>query len=235
MAFKLEKDMAISISQDYNKLLHSIYKSQERNAFFVGNEISFSYRIIDLVYVIYNSEKNLKLYEFNNLSFLDTDILAMLYCNARTSKYRLAETLYIDIEILENSLTKLAKNKLIDKVSVNSYSLNKKFKECIPDKFISLELKLSNWREALDQAVYNKKFSDESYVIIDKDKIPKNIKFKNFYQTNNIGLITCDNNNNYEVIVKPKKNKNIHKYSNVLQKIRFIKDCYNKKKWGSFY
>lgn len=234
MAFKLEKNMTIAISQNYEKLIKLIDSSNKIKKFYIGKEIPFSYRIVDLVIVTYEEDIIIDLEKFKDISFLETDILSLIYCNKKVSIDRISKIVGIEKNVLENILTKMIEKEYIYKVSRKSYSFNNKYKHIVAKKFVSFELKLSNWKEALDQGIFNKKFSDESYVVLDKDRIPKNIDLKPIFKENNIGLITLDENIDIKLIVKPKKNKNLHKYSNTLQKIRFIKDIFNKKKWENY-
>jgi len=67
---------------------------------------------------------------------------------------------------------------------------------------ISLELKLKNWKRALNQAFRYKAFCNEAYVIIDSNSINRIIKNLNNFRKANIGLATFDRELNIKIYNK---------------------------------
>lgn len=78
-------------------------------------------------------------------------------------------------------------------------------------KLITVELKLRNWRRAIDQACLNMRVSNYSYIALPESvlcRIDRRM-FLDAY-TNGIGLISVDGDAN--VIMKPERSKKIQPY-----------------------
>lgn len=229
MSFILEKDMTKCIDEQKNMLIDNLRIKDSYRYKFFGKEINIEYRIVDIAIAL----SKCKLYNINKFKYLSTndiEILAFIYCNKKISINRLIKLSGIDKEQLLLLLNKLEKKLLINKISEQSYSANDFAIESVPKYFISYELKLSNWFEALEQGNFNKNFSEYSYVVLDEDQIPKNKNIKIEFQKNNVGLLLL-NTNNIKILYNPKKNYEMNKYSNMVQKIKFLKELCNNKKW----
>ena len=72
---------------------------------------------------------------------------------------------------------------------------------------IAIEAKLKNWNKALSQAYRYKKFSDQSFVLLDKAFSNSALKERDVFERYNIGLIIMDSNN-YEIVIRPLRNNN---------------------------
>jgi len=93
----------------------------------------------------------------------------------------------------------------------------------------AIELKLSNWKRALEQAFRYRSFANYSYVILDNSHIRPAVKNKNEFQRKNIGLIgLSDSGELFEYFIpeikKPYSNQFSQKISDmVIKENKFIK------------
>jgi len=71
---------------------------------------------------------------------------------------------------------------------------------------ISFELKLKNWKRAAKQAFRYKSFSNISYVVLSSNNINAALNNIEFFEKYNIGLAKFGNNNDFEILFKPKLN-----------------------------
>lgn len=141
-------------------------------------------------------------------------------------KYLMDKTNYTYNNII-SILGKLKKANIIVNDENGMFLINKNFK--FPNiEFISFELKLKNWKNAIIQANKNKSFSSKSYIVVPMDLAKKlNIRETNIFKMYNIGLIGIDNNS-YKIFYKPKiersKTSKNPTYISSLAKIIFNKN-----------
>lgn len=84
-------------------------------------------------------------------------------------------------------------------------------------KLIGIEIKISNWREALQQAWTNKLACHESYVALWHEYAHR--ADENLFKTAGVGLLVVDSDFTLRKVVKPSKRHSIHRqiHKNVLQ------------------
>lgn len=90
----------------------------------------------------------------------------------------------------------------IKKVSNGQYKVVKEYK-IVTETVISIEAKLRNWKRALQQATRYKRFSNNSYVLLDEKHIGPALKSINIFKERNIGLISMGTEE-YTIHYKPK-------------------------------
>lgn len=69
----------------------------------------------------------------------------------------------------------------------------------------AVELKLSNWRTALKQAVRGKSFAEFRYVVLDADRVDSALRNKRDFRERNVGLLSVDARGNCVEHVKAEK------------------------------
>lgn len=77
---------------------------------------------------------------------------------------------------------------------------------------ISFEFKLSNWKRALTQAYKYRAFSDKSYVVLDMAFEHRAKKHIDMFIKANIGLVSIDQNANYNILYSPFKKRPYSKF-----------------------
>jgi predicted transcriptional regulator len=80
----------------------------------------------------------------------------------------------------------------LKKESTGHYKVIREYKP-ITDVVIAIEAKLKNWKRALHQALRYKRFSNKSYVLLDKKYVNPALKNIHSFQEKNIGLLSMDN------------------------------------------
>ena len=90
----------------------------------------------------------------------------------------------------------------LKKISRGQYKVVREYK-LVTENIISIEAKLKNWQRALHQAIRYKRFSNKSYVLLDKKSIRPALKNIHTFQKRNIGLMSMDNDG-YTIHLSPK-------------------------------
>lgn len=198
----------------------------------VTTELPSGYRIIDIIIatlpITWNKEK-LKHFvsKLRPLTLQSLMILERIFTFGRISKMKLASELCIDQETLEKKYILFLENLgLVKKVTAFSYEITE-WADFSPSEIISIELKLYRWKEAIEQALYNMRFADQSYVAFPEEILDRYEKEMKIIQHNGIGLIVVANNGHAKVEVYAKKNSQNSQKKCVdigLQKLRILRD-----------
>lgn len=237
MAFELEKNMTDILQNKLLEIIKSVHRYGEKNQFIYAYEFPVYYRMIDMTLATYCKEYNdfdeCKEYQriIKNLSPDCFNILAVILLKKKTSLSLIQRELLIADKELKFCIDKLCKLGLIRKVSKFSYGTTE-WNVILPHELIAIELKLSRWQEALDQGIFNQRFSEYSFVVLDKERIKINEKIEKSYRENNVGLIYLSSDGEIEFAVIPKKNRNINNYVSQFHKLKILKDFVtNSEKW----
>jgi len=83
----------------------------------------------------------------------------------------------------------------------NNFSVSSRWKEILPE-VISIEIKVSNWRRALQQAQLNKAFSHRSYIAV-PNSIAEKISVSKEIRASGIGLISISMESSATLLVNP--------------------------------
>lgn len=237
MGFVLEKDMTTFIKKNLFNIAQAAGFCDEKQNLIYACEVPIYYRMIDLTMATYCSEYN-QFDEYQHytkairsLSSKCFDILVLIGLKGKASINLLHKELLVDKEKLKDCLEKLCSVGLIEKISSYSYKICE-WEVFIPKSLLAIELKLSKWQEALEQGIYNQKFAEYSFVVLDEERIHMNDKIEKSYREKNIGLIYLNSSGDIKIKVIPKKNKNIDKYMSQFYRLKILKDFdVNKEKW----
>lgn len=237
MAFELEKNMTDILKNDFLSIIKSVNIHGDKNQYIYAYEFPVYYRMIDVTIAGYCKDYNgfEECIEYQkiikNLSPSCFNILSLILLKKKTSISLIKKQLLMEENELKLCLDKLDKLGLVRKVSKHSYQPTE-WRVILPKELIAIELKLSKWQEALDQGIFNQRFAEYSFVVLDKERVKIDEKIEKIYKENNIGLIFLSSDGLMEFIVKPKKNRNINKYMNQFHKLKIIKDFIsNNDKW----
>lgn len=234
MAFALEKEMTPIMKSSVGELLFKAISYKDD--FIIAEELPVYYRMIDLVVAIIQDDKISDLLdspyekEFKYLNNNMLDILSLFSIYDEVTVRKIQKHIFTTKENIHNCFDILQKKNLITKISKMKYTATE-WKELIPKEIISLELKLQKWQEALEQAVFNKSFSDYSFVVLDKGRVFNKSVMCEEYKKNNVGLILLDENGELEIVNLPKKNKSIQEGVYSYEKTRVLKDVVTGYKW----
>jgi len=193
---KYEKEMKKGII----KFLQNEHKCSH-----IADEVNSGYGIADFVGMV-NKSNNKETFQFNNR--VDIYFLQAMKINHPVHIEEIERNTYYSRKYLTNVVLKnyIDQGLLIKKdknfyVKVSKIDMN-------GFKLIAVEVKLSKWKEAFNQATYYKKFADYSFVALYK-KYVKNVNLQ-LFRDNNIGLITVDNNLEFDILRKPKINRELY-------------------------
>ncbi|MBR0599245.1 hypothetical protein [Sinanaerobacter chloroacetimidivorans] len=187
-------------------------------------ECSFRWGNIDIVEYQTKSISFLNSKQINSLKNKDNlHVFSLLYKKRPHTINYLSKETKLDEKIMKKKLNNLIELNII-KDNGNLFTVNEQID--FPDiTVISYEMKLTDIRKALNQAVINKKYSDYSYVVMPFDKYDLCIKYRELFQKCSIGLILVDDEQIKEVI-RPKRIKEIN-FNKLASKIRLVNDIEN--------
>lgn len=226
MDFKLEKEMIPIIKNGLNKYF-------KFNA--LAEELPVNHRIVDIVIAditfenehIYKNKQNL-----TRLSLSELDVLAMIYIEKNVSIHFLKSRLHMDpTNIKKLYISKFERLGLIRKSSRYKYETTA-WANIKVNSIVSIEAKLSNWKEALQQGIDNLSFADYSYVALDESSINTQ-KISEHFKKYNIGLLSVNNNGMVKLVYKSKRNKSPNYSDFAFQRMILCRDIIiNKRKWS---
>jgi hypothetical protein len=123
------------------------------------------------------------------LNSVSRQILAWLSIEKTAdSKEELREKLFISHNAAEAAISVLKRVGAITNRDSGELELQSEFDISGSLRLIAIEMKLKRWREALDQAISYRKFSDESYVVLDGNQVRITAEISNAFAGNGIGL-----------------------------------------------
>jgi hypothetical protein len=207
--FSKEKDLVQAfknVATDFLK--RSLVKP--KSPFFMMEEFNSHYGIADLVMGTYfpleRQDLSRKTISWNwvrpifNLTedqLIEMDSFIQTYCISKTTaRARFKE--YSEAGFLK-------------KVSRRQYRVVKEYK-LVTHTIISIEAKLKNWNRALHQAIRYMRFSNKSYVLLDRNHVRPALKNIHTFQERNIGLLSMDNES-YKIHHSPKAKDAPHTHS----------------------
>lgn len=226
MSFRLEKDMTELLLDNIYVLIDS-FLIDNYEKILVRKEHSVHARIIDLVVFIWDDYiDNSKFIELKKqlkkLKPIDLAIMGIFTTNKRVSVNKIKKTFCLEYQDAKNNLDYLCELDFLERVTPYSYTAINDWISLVPKDSLSIELKRSKWKEALNQGITNKDVSDYSIVILDEDELPKMKQIESFFENENIGMITM--NTFGELFFKVKPNKiNEYSYLNSYEKINILK------------
>lgn len=231
--FALEKQMTPIVANSLGRLSTVLSKPLTKPNAVVALELPVKYRMIDIAiaYALpdsFNNQNNLL--PFKYLNGYGIGILSLFCVYSKVSIQKMKNELLLEKDIIEKYINKFLRSNLIVQVSKQTYKATE-WKSLQKLGLISIELKLCNWKEALEQAEFNLAFSDFSFVALDRSRITNSKEIIPFFKEKNIGLLTVSNNGEMEPLFIPKKNLNYDKQLYVAQRIKIMQDLVLQQKW----
>ncbi len=117
--------------------------------------------------------------------------------------YRYIEEFFYN-SFAQNEISILSQQKGI--LGIPDYILVKSDNACI-EYSIAIEVKLTNWKQALKQAFKYRNFSNESFVIVDEISLQNTIKHIDEFKRYNIGLGSFNKDYELKIVHYPKPSK----------------------------
>lgn len=154
--------------------------------------------IPDLVVVSYYPQ----VFGLADTKLSDAQILAYLRAVGKARLETIAERMRISPRELHSRLTCLVEASAVE-TSSNTFSLSPPWREILPE-IITIEVKVSNWQRAAEQAARNRIFAHRSYVALPA-KIARRVRAQALFSDLGIGLISVSEDDLASVIRKPRR------------------------------
>ncbi|EAF1220013.1 hypothetical protein CHV08_03085 [Listeria monocytogenes] len=185
-------------------------------------ECPFRWGNIDLVEYETSSFRFLSELQIKELSNKESPLIfSMLYKSRPHTFEYILKKLDLTKDRLVMKLKSLERTEIVVKAG-NLYSINNNID--FPDIIVrAYEMKLTDIRKAINQAVINKQYCDYSYVVMPEEKRKLCLEYKDIFQKCSIGLLLVDNNNIKEV-VRAKRIKEVN-YNKLASKIKIVNFC----------
>ena len=154
--------------------------------------------IPDLVIVSYEPQ----VFALANVAVQDAQILAYLRVVGRARLDTIAQRMGGSPEILSRRLGNLVEAEAVVSSS-NTFALAPVWREILPE-IVTIEIKVSNWQRAVEQAARNRIFAHMSFVAL-PEKVAERVRTEPLLQRLGIGLISVADDNSATTIKKPRR------------------------------
>lgn len=156
--------------------------------------------IPDLVVVSYYPQ----VFALSNVELTDAQILAYLRAVGKARLETIAERIRTSPKRVSTRLSGLVDAEAIE-TSANSFSLSPLWRQILPE-IITIEVKISNWQRAIEQAARNRIFSHLSFVAL-PNKLALRIRTEPLLRDLGIGLISVFEDATATVITQPRRTR----------------------------
>jgi len=200
--FSTEQDL-VDRFKDFSQDFLGGLRNRVVNRYFLIDEFDCSDGIADLVMGTFTPTHRMSrerkpihldwVYQLQRISSFD-----------KISTSEFSDLFLISESTARKRLTEYVEAKFLKQIEGGCFKISKPYKSVL-DFVVAIEAKKKNWSHALAQAYRYKKFSDLSFVLLDKHFSKPAIKGKEIFQKYNVGLIIMDLDG-FEIIVKPAEN-----------------------------
>lgn len=156
--------------------------------------------IPDLVVVSYNP----RVLALTNIDLVDAQILAYLRAVGKARLETIAQRMGMSPKKVSDRLSRLLDAAAIE-TSSSTFSLAPNWRQILPE-IIAIEVKVSNWQRAIEQAARNRIFAHLSLVAL-PDKIAQRVRTQTLFGRLGIGLISVSEDGAASVIRKPRRTR----------------------------
>ncbi len=197
--FDLEADLVTVLIDEIDNLVRNTTAGFKKQEWYIGR------RIADIAICGFKStpSPNSLPKSIKRLNYYDLHIIAHLFDRA-LRLLTISERVKSSMIKVRESLSRLKRSKLVDQTNAGAYYLTD-WKCFIPSEIITIEAKLHDWKTAIQQASYYKKFSDFSYIAMPSKKCT-NENLTNSCKELGIGLISVFNKSKSTLSIKAKRN-----------------------------
>lgn len=158
----------------------------DRRHLTVSKEVPVGSVIPDLVMVGSDMQPDAYL-KAKKLGYIHFHLLWLIRQQGACTPAALAKLSYLSTDEINLKLKNLEKAGLVVKRN-RSFEINETVAE-VQACVVSIEVKLTKWRDALEQAISYRAFSDAAFVILDANTAPEPTKIADVFENAGIGLI----------------------------------------------
>ncbi len=197
--FDLESDLVAVLIDKIDDLVRNTTAGFKKQEWYIGR------RIADIAICGFKSTPppNSLPKLIKRLNYYDIHIIAHLF-DRPLRLLTISERVKSSTIKVQKSLGKLKRSELVDQTNAGAYHLTD-WRCFIPSKIITIEAKLQDWKTAIQQASYHKKFSDFSYIAMPSKKCT-NENLTDSCKELGIGLISVFNKSKSTLSIKAKRN-----------------------------
>ena len=201
---------------EYRK--ESFAKRKTDNGMMIFTETKINQSYPDIIFIEYIHQKYDNWCEKRNMLVKDDyKVLHFIYQRNSVTSQQIIKGLNISYQKLLLSIESLIDAKLVDRLDGEWAILNKKDMFGVK-KIETVEAKISNWNKVIQQALINKSFASESFVLSKRKRFPKqrDVEMANSF---GIGIYLFDSNK-YSQISKAKYSKFPLNYNSI-----YLNEC----------
>ncbi len=141
-----------------------------------------------------------KVYALANVSLLNAQILAYLRAVGRARVDTIASRIGRPEHIIVRDLDNLIQAQAVS-TEASAYRLTPEWREILPE-IATVEVKVANWRKAVDQASRNSIFAHKSFVALPQHAALR-VRREEVFQQTGVGLLGVGDDNEVQVIRRP--------------------------------
>jgi DNA-binding Lrp family transcriptional regulator len=152
----------------------------------------------DLVVVSYDPQ----VFALAHVDLTDAQILAYLRAVGKARLDTIAERMGTSPKKISGRLSSLVEAEAIA-TTANTFSLSPLWRQILPE-IVSIEVKISKWQRAIEQAARNRIFAHRSFVALPQ-KVVERIRSEKVIAALGIGLISVSEDGTAKVVKKPRR------------------------------
>jgi len=141
-----------------------------------------------------------KVYALANVPLLNAQILAYLRAVACARVDTIANRIGCREHIIIRNLENLVQVQAVLS-EANAYRLAPEWRDILPE-IVTVEVKVANWRRAVDQASRNSIFAHRSFVALPQQTAIR-VRREDMFQQTGVGLLGVDDDNEVQMIRRP--------------------------------
>lgn len=212
--FPLEKDLVQVLTGSINTLFAGIISNPKCLL-----EFEVGHRLADVALAAYAKDFKFEYFNLKNFPRLDSfDVAVVAHIMVRPLKsHTIARNLMASDELVTLRLRRLLKAGLID--SRGSTYFIGAWKEIFPRDMLFIEAKLDDWREAVNQAVQYKKYSELVYIAM-PSKMSFHDEFMGICKEHGFGYISVSPRCGVHVVI-PHRRTRVNSYLSNSIKLKF--------------
>jgi predicted transcriptional regulator len=208
--FKTEKQLSESIKQELLRNPNMLIRSKLIGDLYFTQEVSGGHGIADIVVSWHKrvTKRN------QILSLFDINILQLIQKEQELSFKQIISQVNSSPYKVKKTIQKLVLEKMVlwEDDCVRVYRGYENYQK----ETVAIEVKLKNWRRALEQAYRYRSFAYYSYVFLDERFVDSAIKNKKLFLQYNIGLASVSKNKGINILFKPAKGNPFDSKMNML-------------------
>ncbi len=208
--FKTEKHLSKVIKKVLREKPTILFDKANSHETFMAEEMSLGHGVADLV-ISFHKKVNKRT---KALSLHDINILGVVQRRNRVSIAEIAASTRTPSDKIKKSIDILAQQKLIQ-VDAEWISLHRQYVN-YQKETIAIEVKLKNWRRALEQAYRYRSFAYNAYVFLDEKHICPALRNINQFTQYNIGLASVSKFGAIDIHHKPERENPFDERLNML-------------------